>query len=511
MTSSPANSPGRDPDDVSLRDVVAILFRRLKGMVVIFSLAMVIALVWIFFIRNDIYESTAKILVRLGYEQSPSVTVLNRQTPVVGYRHQDVATEVHILSSSDVLARVVDELNLQEMGERPRPQGFVAGLVYDLKQLLGKVDRWFDEMMIRAGLRERLSPREQVIDALQRGLRVGSSEASNVLVAALRLPYREGTAAVLSVILDTYLDARMEFFREEAAANLFRTKMNEALAELRRVETELKDLESLSDIVNLDVQQELLLRREEQLQAQIKADLLELAALRDKLRAVEAVRISEVSFGSVGTFPQGSFAGNLMSQLAEINGEKIRLEMAASGRDQRSVDENRRRFDATLGLLRSSLESSQAELRALISGREAALAAVRAELGALHGRKTAWQDLLRKSELLESDYKFYRHELGEATATASMQNERISNVKVIQHPTDPLRPAGIRKLYLILISAVLAGFAAIAWAALVEFFDRRVYSASQVASRLGVPVAGVVPLLRPDQLSRTLKARAGRA
>ena len=486
--------------DVSLRDIIAIFFRRLKGMTVIFSLAMVITLIWILFIRGEIYEATSKILVRVGYEQATSVTVMNRQTPVVGYRHQDVATEVHILSSTDVLASVVDRLNLTEMNKEPRPPGFFKGIFYDVKQAWATVKESFNDALIWAGLRKRMSPREVIIDTLGKSLLVGSSQESNVLVAMLRMPHREGVAVVLDEILKEYLDARMRFFREDAAISLFRSKADQTLGELRKVEAEIKQLEAKHNIVNYAVQEKLLLEREKQLETQLKEDRQELKALNGKLDTLEAIRGSDnVSFASLGAFPQRSFAANLMSELAEIEGDRIRLRMAAGGGNQRSVDENDQRFDKTLQLLRSNIESTAAEKSSIVTARTATLKEVRKDLGALHEQKTVWQDLLRRSELLESDYKLYRLELEEASATSSMQNEHISNVKIIQHPLNPIRPAGIRKLHLIYIAAVLSAFFAIAWASLAEFFDHRVYSADQMARYLGAPVAGVVPRLNPEE------------
>ena len=135
----------------------------------------------------------------------------------------------------------------------------------------------------------------------------------------------------------------------------------------------------------------------------------------------------------------------------------------------------------------------------MFTGRAASLKETRLELDKLQSHKTAWQDLTRRSELLETDFKVYRLELEEASATSSMQNERISNVKIIQHPLNPIRAAGIRKLYLIYIAAVLSAFFAIAWASLAEFFDRRVYSTDQMARHLGVPVAGVIPRFNPEE------------
>lgn len=507
----PAPAPAA-ADEVTLRDVIEIFFRRLAGMTVIFVIAMAMATVWIFAFRVDTYEATAKVLVRLGYEQAPSVTVMSRQTPVVGYRHQEVATEAHILASTDVLERVVDQLNLTEMSEQPRPAGFLKGLVYDLRQLKARLEEWVNETLIRAGLRERLNPREQVIDALQRGLQVGSSQESNVLIAMLRLPYRQGTAAVLDAILQAYLEARTAYYQEDAAVSLFKTRMDEALTKLRAAEAELKELEARHSIVNLGVQEKLLLERDKQLDAEIKTATAEFKNLTGKLETLKAGRGSdEVDFSSLGAFAQGTFPADLMSDLAKIRSERIQLEAASGGRDQRRLDENRQRFEASLRLLESSVESIVTEHAALLQSKEVSLRGVRAELAKLQEHRTAWADLRRKADLLETDYKFYQHEFERSLATSSMQAEHISSIKIIQHPIDPVRPAGIRKLNLLVIAGVLSVFLAVAWASMVEFFDRRIYSTSRVARLLGVPVAGAIPRLRRRDLGRCVGAASGKA
>jgi uncharacterized protein involved in exopolysaccharide biosynthesis len=133
---------------------------------------------------------------------------------------------------------------------------------------------------------------------------------------------------------------------------------------------------------------------------------------------------------------------------------------------------------------------------------------VRLDLNELHENETTWKNLQRDAELLEDEYKFYRHQLEEASVTSTMQDNQISAVKIIQHPRDNLKPAGIRKLYLIYIAIVLSAFIAISWASLAEFLDHRVYTAAQAARYLRVPVAGVVPWLKRrelNQLSASIK------
>ncbi len=354
-------------------------------------------------------------------------------------------------------------------------------------------------------MRERLSPREQVIDALGRALRVGSSQESNVVVASLRLPYRQGAATVLSAILEEYLAARVRFFQEQDALELLRGSMDRSLEQLREVEGAIRRLESESNIISIDVQKKLLLEQQDQLGRQLKQDGVELDALAAKLGSLRALEASaDYDFGRLGAFPLGSFAAERMAELAQLRKEQIRIESAAGGRDQRSVDENRRRFATTLSLLESNLESMVNDRRATMDGRRETLEAVGVEIAALHGKETAWRDLKRRSELLESEYKLYRREVEEASTASSMQRQQISNVKIIQHPMDPLQAVGTRKLYLVVIATLLCAFVAVAWASLAEFLDHRVHGTSQLADALRAPIAGVVRRLPARELEQSL-------
>jgi uncharacterized protein involved in exopolysaccharide biosynthesis len=196
-----------------------------------------------------------------------------------------------------------------------------------------------------------------------------------------------------------------------------------------------------------------------------------------------------------------------MDRLSEIANNQIMIGMATSS-DQRIVDSNRAMFKATLNLLATYIESVHAEQLALLGGFRAAQNEVRQELTELHENETTWKNLLRNAELLEDEYKFFRHQLEEASVTSAMQTNQISTVKIIQHPMDNSVTAGIRKIYLVYIAIVLSGFIAITWASLAEFLDHRVYTPAQAGRYLRVPVAGVVPWLKRrelNQLSASIK------
>src|SRR5687768_15096016 len=153
----------------SMRDLAFILFKRKWSMIIIFMATMISATAYLFLIRDDLYEVTAKVLVRIGHEQEPPATVMSeRPMMIVGQRFQDVNSEADILSSTELLAKVVDELGLDKPGPpAPVPPGLIAKTRYHAKAFVKTVKQIQNEILIRIGFRIRLTPREEAIAMMQ--------------------------------------------------------------------------------------------------------------------------------------------------------------------------------------------------------------------------------------------------------------------------------------------------------------------------------------------------------
>src|SRR5947209_10298425 len=112
------NPPDPHRFGMSARDLVAVLFRRKWSIAFIVFAGIFATVIWLWVVRDDTYELTAKVLVKIGYEQAPSNTILtDRPTNVVGQHAQDVNSEIDILQNTELLGRVVTRLGL----DRPSP------------------------------------------------------------------------------------------------------------------------------------------------------------------------------------------------------------------------------------------------------------------------------------------------------------------------------------------------------------------------------------------------------
>jgi uncharacterized protein involved in exopolysaccharide biosynthesis/Mrp family chromosome partitioning ATPase len=482
------------PLSPSLRALLAVLFRRMWSIVTVVVVTLAAALFYLLVIRDDAYVVTAKVLVKLGPEQALPSTVLGLPPPVTGQRGQDVNSEVDILVSEGLVARVVDILHLDVPSPPPPPpSGLLPRLRYAAKAVSRRLKDSVNEVLIAVGFRERLGPRETAIYYLQRGLLAEAQRDSNIVVVSLALPFRKEGSVILNTLLEEYQKFRLGLFRDPAAVPFFRAELRAAEDELKRAEEDFQRFEAEGDITALEKQKEVVLS--EIGLARSRRDEVRIAhdALAAKVRRLEQERAkAEPDFASLGAFELDSFPQKLQVQLAELQRQREQLRMTDL-EDGVRIQNNRRQSASLLALLGSNLESTLRERTSELAAREADLASREARLAGLQQREMGWTARKRKSQALEETYLRYRQKLEEASANATLSEQHLGNVVVVQPATDALVPAGMRKLTMLEIAAVVALLLAFAWVSLAEFFDDRVYTADSLEARLATPVTGAIP------------------
>lgn len=482
---------------VSLRDLVFVLFKRKWGILLTISVALLSGLIWLFFVREDGYFVGAKVLVKLGREQAPPASMVGLPPMVVGYRQQDVNSEVDILTSTELVTQLVDKLGMDKPGPPPEvPASFVPKVRYYIKHYVSAVKDQLDEVMIKAGLRERLSDRDVAIYMVKQGLAVVPQKESNVVIVTLVVPFRQGSSVVLNTLLDLYQDYRVQIYADAGASKFFRSETDRTRGALRSSEEALYQLEQSNDIQVLDKQKETLLAQLAGAQEAARSAKFASDDASKKLQRLEQeIAKPEPNIASIGAVDEDSFASRMLAQLADLQREREKLRMTDLDTGDRIVN-NRRQFQTVLNMLLTNLRSTVAERQELLTQREATVGSLTSQLQALHGSQNAWGDLKRRVKVEEDSYLFYKKKLEEASADTALANRNVSNVAIIERATDPIGPAGIRKMTLLGLILGAALLAAIVWAAIAEFFDHGVYTAASAERILGVPVVAIVPYKR---------------
>jgi uncharacterized protein involved in exopolysaccharide biosynthesis len=286
----------------------------------------------------------------------------------------------------------------------------------------------------------------------------------------------------------------------------FESKVAVLTEELRQAEMELQDFETAHDITTIEKQENVLLEHIAESKAAADNARVEYEKAASKIQRLEEsmnVEAGEFDFASTGDFDDASFPEGILLNLAELRKDREGLlltELDESDR-VRNIDDQMR---ALMGLVTSNLRSVTEEKKAAYDTRAEVLEELETRLDSLHERKMEWNALKRRCKLIENDYLLYRNKLEEAYTESALIVQEVGNVSVAQRAIDPFVPSGMRKT--ILFSFVtLAGFLAVlAWLAVAEFFDHRIYTGEALVKLLDCPTIAVVPVQKVDLLEESL-------
>ena len=481
------------PQQTSLHDLLFVLFKRKWSFFGIITVALLATVVWVFCIREDVYTAKAKILVKLGQEQTPPSTVVGGTPLVMGTRVEDVNSEAEILQNTELIAKVVDEIGLDRPVSIPPPKpGFIPHLRYRVKGIVRTVSDWMDDLMVHMGLRERISPRQKAIALVQGGLKVQPGRESNVFTAELTLPDREGSAFVLNRLIVHYMEFRSKLYQNRGI-ELFQKSLDTNNAELNHAEGALQKFESLGDISLLQEQQAQLVKQIAETEPSVKnAEIAMNEATTHVKRLDQELAKAEPNFGALGEFDRDSFPNISLRQIAQLQQEREALRMTQLDTSDK-IQNNRQQMNVVVGMLAANLRSVLVEKQNDYKVRKDNLDDLEARLTKLHQQQMEWTNLKRQTGGLEENVTFYRRKLEEARAESAVERQRIGNVILVQTAIPPAQPSGLRKTWLLGLAAILAVILANVWISILEILDHRIYGAAVLENELGVPVFAAIP------------------
>src|SRR6056297_3049877 len=95
--------------ETSLRDILNTVFRH-KGKILLVALVIFAGVVAYTYAIPEMYESEAKILVKVGRSAQVDPTVTGPTMPMLGSREAEVKAEIAILKNRDLFEEVVDTI-----------------------------------------------------------------------------------------------------------------------------------------------------------------------------------------------------------------------------------------------------------------------------------------------------------------------------------------------------------------------------------------------------------------
>ncbi len=510
--------------ETSLRDVFYFLFRH-KWKAILFFLAVMVTVTIGTIIAPWIYQSEAKLLVRMGREHislDPTATT----GPFISMSQiweNEVKSELEILKSRELVEKVVDSLGPVEILKGPekvtKKDEVVLEephhLVKEIKKMLSPILKKLTNLL--KGNSNSMNIREESILTVTENLGFEVLKNSNIIFISYKATNQKMAQTVVDKLISFYLDKHINVRRTPGSYEFFTQQTDQFRNTLNQIEENYKELKNKTGIASLDEQRRILLNRIGDLQKEIEATESILASSRARVQEMEITLSNlpetQVTQEITGNPNQG--ADLMRSRLYELQLKEQDLLSRYNENSQvvkeirrqivearsllakeestrtlvtRGVNETHKQIKSALLTEKTTLSSLQAKLKKL----QAQFGSARAELKTLNESETQLSQIQREMNIQDSNYRKYLDKLEQARIDHALEIEKISNISIVQAPTYPVRPIGPKKALNMILGLLLGILGGIGLAFFSDYIDHTFKKPEDIEKRLKVPTLASV-------------------
>jgi uncharacterized protein involved in exopolysaccharide biosynthesis/Mrp family chromosome partitioning ATPase len=511
MQSTPKTVPATAPT-LTLGDIYYVLFRH-KWKILLCSIIGFAAAAGVYVLNPPPYISEAKLFIRYVLtESSAPGPGDNTEKKTPDQRGETIMdSEMEILTSLDLSKQVAEAVG---------PQRILAkqGGGNDLNQAA---------LLINHGLQVEAPPRSSVIHIV------------------FQHPDFEVVQPVLKELIERYLKMHMDIHRAVGMVGEFLVQETDQLrARLAQTEEELRKARAKAGVVSIEEAKATFTSQLAKLQDEMYSAESELAERSSVLKELTKGSASPATDAPQQPVPVAkvneyrSVASRLellrrreQEMLAQFTPENSRVkdvqaQMADNEKAKKKLEEDfpsllrTNPIPSTSGPTGFDVATESAKLNAIqakikVIGDQ--MAGIRSQAAALDQVEGSIQELKRKKEIEEANYRYYQQKLEQARINEALGSGKVSNISAIQNPTPPFID---RKKTLKLVAGMAVGGIALglAWAFATELYlDRSIRRPLDVERHLGVPLFLSVPVIgksgklrRTKNVTKQLELEAGR-
>jgi len=493
----------------SLRDIYYVLFARKWQFLLVFVLTWA-AVIVLTLLAPKVYKSEAKLLVKPGRESlamDPTIPE-GRVLSVNRSMHEQLNTELEILNSRNLLERVVIQLSPDYINADPE----------DLSEGPGR--KAARGVLRRFGLFKDLSLKDRAMQKLASGLDVGVLKETNVLRVALETPDPKLSETALVTLIGEYLDARLTVYQVSGSHDFFREQVQSTKLELEAVDEQLRMLKNEIGVVDLVAHRAAMVHRlgsleqeRDGVEARLAASHAAVQSLDEDLAQMPQTTTLEQTVGR-----PNHFMDNARVRLLDLRLRERELS-AKYPEDSRFVTEIHEQIEAAEKLLagetntlterKVGVNRSHEELSIAFQQERRNATALEEQRRVLAGQLEAAGDTLRQlnddeaklvrlereQATLERKYRDYAEKLEVTRISRALEQEKISNVAIMQPPTSPVLPDRPKTALNLAIGLLLALAGGLGWCFVGACFDHSIRTPECVERRLQLPTLASLPRL----------------
>lgn len=509
---------------LTMRDFVYVLFRHKWKMLFFFAVVVCSVIVYTA-VSPKIYQSEAKLLLKVGRE---SVTLdptaaTGQVMHITQTRLSEINSEIEILRGRDLIEEVVDAIGTERLLSTSKAPGAAgqAQWVDGIKSLM----RWPKKKLKELLATETLSDEEKVLLSIYDNLYVGAEKDSNIIKISYTAKSPDLAQRVVSELIKLSLVRHIAAHRTAGSYEFFVDQTEQLKQKLEASQNRLKALKNKMGIASIERQQLILLERIQSLEAEKDTTESSLASSTAKVGSLEEamVQIPETMVLEETTGYPNPGVDAMREELFKLQIEEEKL-LKTFSEDSRSVEsireeiaraeellkEEKGRSQVKKGLNRShqelklSLLTEKAERVALkerLNSLSQQIKAVRQQLAPLNEAEMEISSLTRDISTQEMNLLKYSDNLEQARIDDAMENQRISNISIVQEATFPIKSIRPRTLLNLGFGFFLGVLGALLLGVISELMDHTIKSPVDIETKLGLRNLGYIPKLRSGQLN----------
>lgn len=500
---------------MTFRDIARALLRHKKKALSFFVGVMaLVATALVFWPRT--YYSEAVLFVHVGRQSvalDPTAT-MGQTIGLAESRESEINSILRVFESRSMLEQVVDRLGIDTIMAGARDSATVDAehsATNGLSARLAQIRSLVPPM-------DPIGPHEQAVDKLESSISIYAPKRSHVISISATAGSPELAQSILGTLIDVYQNEHLRIHRTSGSYEFFADQSDLARSKLERASEELRAVKNSMGLASIESQQRILEERISTIETERARAESALAAAEQKIiqiRAALSHAPERTETDSITGLPNVA-ADDMRKQLYELEVRQQELhakytqahplvvEIDAQVESARQIVDDqvpeREQLTTTLNPIHQELqsnllleESNATAQRAQIRKLDDLRAGTREELAQLNDHELRIAQLERNRDLLDANFQTYAEKLEQSRIGRAIENERISNVNVVQPANYVARPVSPKKRLILALGLAVATFGAIGVALLFETLDQSFRTPEEVEEELRVPVLLSVP------------------
>lgn len=494
-------------DEIDLMHIVAVARRR--WYVLVFGLLVGLVL-GIAYAATSTRVYTSSVHISVGSSASETTRELSGVSGET-LDEKKIVTEIQVLQSEQIAARVVDDLNLTENEAfLSNPESGISRSISAVKSVLSSLLNVVlslskeDVPTLQLGETELDARAKQgAIARLRGGMQVSQIQRSRVLQVSYTSISPQLSARISNAIANAYIEDQLasKYEATQRATNWLKERSDQLRVQSglldKAVETFRRDNNLIGvggDLLS-DTELEILNRQV----ADIRAELLTLETRSNRLREIVANNDTSAFVSSTAS---QSITSNLREQYLETLRDYNRLQ-SSLGDDHQQTRKRQRELVQIEALMFEEIKRSEIlsrndvqEAQSRLASLEKAQSLAEDRLGADNTTLVELRELERNAETVRSLYTSF---LQRYQQSLQEQSFPVSDARVL----NPARVPGVPSAPNVTRTTVLAGFIglmlAAAWIAIREIMDNKLRTEEQIRNKLGFEFLGGLPRISAKQ------------